>query len=505
MDWQNIGWLAVFVLVGGAIAYGADNLGRKLGKKRLSLGGLRPRHTAAVVTVGAGMLTALLTIVLMLAVSSDLRTALLQGRELLHDVEDLKTELDTRQGEYVRVGNEVREKTKSLGALQTQANKLRAKVADLNKQVTDAQKISALQMMRVNSLTNDISAKTSLIARKTSEIEAKQKEVAKLANSVSKLKADYATQNTALKQAFEQNKELVDKQTALSTEITQKQSAVDGLTTEINALKSQREDLQSQLTTTQAQLAKAGDELTKTQQLVTTAQNELSNVTATLKLNVAVSRTQRVIYNSGDEVARVYLDPKLTEGQVRDALSALFLAARTEAKSRGAGTGQLGAYAGLYALEDTRTHQMVTVDDQVDAIVASLKNDFSPMVLVAYSTYNTFMGEPVLLMVSRFPNTYVYRGGETIAETRLDGRQEPYDIYRQITAFLTSEVRMKALKDQMLPRIGSEQSLGEVTDKEIMELVMKVHDEGRIIRLAAQAKNDTRRGDPLELNFKIKY
>ena len=43
--------IAVLVATGGIIAFIGDRLGTKIGKKRLSLFGLRPRYTSTIVTI----------------------------------------------------------------------------------------------------------------------------------------------------------------------------------------------------------------------------------------------------------------------------------------------------------------------------------------------------------------------------------------------------------------------------------------------------------------------
>ena len=63
-------------IMGGAIAFGGDRLGSKIGKKRLSILGLRPKHTSIVVTVITGALTVALTMSILTFVSRDVRTAL---------------------------------------------------------------------------------------------------------------------------------------------------------------------------------------------------------------------------------------------------------------------------------------------------------------------------------------------------------------------------------------------------------------------------------------------
>ena len=59
------------------IAYWSDNLGKKLGKKRISLCGLRPRQTATILSMASSWLIMVLTLIVLVTVSSDLRRALL--------------------------------------------------------------------------------------------------------------------------------------------------------------------------------------------------------------------------------------------------------------------------------------------------------------------------------------------------------------------------------------------------------------------------------------------
>ena len=50
--------IAVLGLVGGIIAYIGDRIGMKVGRSRLSLFGLRPKHTSVIVTICTGVIIA---------------------------------------------------------------------------------------------------------------------------------------------------------------------------------------------------------------------------------------------------------------------------------------------------------------------------------------------------------------------------------------------------------------------------------------------------------------
>ena len=68
--------IGLLIVMCGGIAYMGDLLGRRMGKKRLSLFGLRPRHTAVVFTVVTGMVIAGVTLGVLLGASAGVRLAL---------------------------------------------------------------------------------------------------------------------------------------------------------------------------------------------------------------------------------------------------------------------------------------------------------------------------------------------------------------------------------------------------------------------------------------------
>ena len=68
--------IVVLVLTGGVIAFIGDRLGSKVGKKKLSLFGLRPRHTSILVTIITGILITTVTFGILAIASKDVRTAL---------------------------------------------------------------------------------------------------------------------------------------------------------------------------------------------------------------------------------------------------------------------------------------------------------------------------------------------------------------------------------------------------------------------------------------------
>ncbi len=96
------GILFIIVLIGmsGAIAYVGDLVGRRMGRKRLSLFGLRPRYTAIVISVICGMLITIVTLALAMALSENVRIGFIS-------VGQLRTETKNLRGEKGRLDREV--------------------------------------------------------------------------------------------------------------------------------------------------------------------------------------------------------------------------------------------------------------------------------------------------------------------------------------------------------------------------------------------------------------
>lgn len=85
--------IAVLVITGGAIAFIGDRLGTKIGKKRLSIFGLRPRHTSIIITIFTGIIITTLTFGVMAAASENVRTALFGLEELNRTMQETKNNL----------------------------------------------------------------------------------------------------------------------------------------------------------------------------------------------------------------------------------------------------------------------------------------------------------------------------------------------------------------------------------------------------------------------------
>jgi hypothetical protein len=99
----------VFImLVAGFIAYVGDRVGHQVGRRRLTLFNLRPRHTSTIVAVATGMLIAMLVTLIALAASEYVQTALFRIGDLNQQMRALQTRVASLQAEVANTRNQPR-------------------------------------------------------------------------------------------------------------------------------------------------------------------------------------------------------------------------------------------------------------------------------------------------------------------------------------------------------------------------------------------------------------
>lgn len=131
--------IAIIAVMGGAIAYIGDKLGTKVGKKKLSIFGLRPKHTSIIVTIVTGILISAATLGLMTAVSWDVRTALFGMEELKAELVSLTSEVDLKNKELELSRTELETKTAEYTAIST---KVKETIEQLNRSLKELDEVT---------------------------------------------------------------------------------------------------------------------------------------------------------------------------------------------------------------------------------------------------------------------------------------------------------------------------------------------------------------------------
>ncbi|REJ32793.1 MAG: hypothetical protein DIU82_11750, partial [Bacillota bacterium] len=74
--------IVILILLGGFIAYLGDRVGMRVGRQRLTLFGLRPKHTSVIITIATGILIVAASLAVLSIASEEVRTALFRMREI---------------------------------------------------------------------------------------------------------------------------------------------------------------------------------------------------------------------------------------------------------------------------------------------------------------------------------------------------------------------------------------------------------------------------------------
>ena len=96
--------LLIIILAGG-IAYVGDRVGHQVGRKRLTLFGLRPKYTSTIVAVGTGMAIALIVTLVALAASNYVRTAFFTMGTLTRQINQLQAQEIAQSNELKNTRN----------------------------------------------------------------------------------------------------------------------------------------------------------------------------------------------------------------------------------------------------------------------------------------------------------------------------------------------------------------------------------------------------------------
>ncbi|MGM9583750.1 MAG: DUF3084 domain-containing protein [Phascolarctobacterium sp.] len=155
--------IIIMAVVGGFIAYLADKMGSKIGKKKMSIFGLRPKHTSILLTVTSGTIIAVLTIGVMAVSSQSARTALFGMEKLQQELKLLNAEkadaalaLNEAKGKVEEQNKKISELDARMQESMRENDAMEAKLAEVNSMYSKAQEALASLTESKEQLTSEI-------------------------------------------------------------------------------------------------------------------------------------------------------------------------------------------------------------------------------------------------------------------------------------------------------------------------------------------------------------
>ncbi|MBX3118482.1 MAG: DUF3084 domain-containing protein [Fimbriimonadaceae bacterium] len=502
MDVGSIGFLLLMALMGGGIAVFADRLGRKLGKSRHTLFGMRPRKTAEVLTFAAGFLIPIVTLLVVIAISSSYRQWFVRGAQAYEDAKryekqaaDLQEQVDNLMKLKEQTAKDFEQKNKELLTVLQQRKEIEAKRLALQGQVAT-----------LNSDIGKLNAGVRKLQEQTAKINAQYLASKK---DYDRVKMSFDIQNDRFKEISIRNTEIERANAQLERDQEKLRTEVEGLQGKITELEKERTDLEQQVAQAKAdyqkelnglnnQLNAAKLSLTETQRQLSEAQRDYVKLQNTF----GYARTQRITYYQNEELVRVFLPPRLTEEQARGLLNSLLRQSITAAEARGAAANETPSAAMIMPAGPEGAE--VSTREQIELIIQRIRNLPDYTFIAATSRLNAFVNEPVALEVRLFHNPVIYEVNEQIADVRIDGSRSDGEIFDELTKFFSEIVRPEAIKKGMIPTLGSESGLGSLSTSDVLQLIRRIRDVNAPVRVSAHAVKQTRAGDRLEFVFRFR-
>ncbi len=490
--------LTLLTLFGGALAYAGDWLGRKLGKQRLSLFGIRPRYTATLITTVTGCLTVALTVIGMTLANESFRAWITRGDRILAELranEAHLKELQARNAELQNTNQQLRQEQARLGdalkQLEIEYQARLQQVQQLEVQLTQTQQ--QLRQSRVQLAQAQVQLKLARQIRQQlqQQILTVRERVAALARQQEQLRR----QNDEF---AEQGAALASENAKLDSENRRLQTLNQQLAEQNRRLAEENQQLESQngiLLERNAALRRQRDELDR-------AARELAQL--------ANIRLSPIAVQIGEELGRVIIPAGWSEVRVRQALQDLLNLADKTARERGAApdTGQpRAAFIPEKRVRFASGEQAeITESESLEAIQQTIRASSDSVVVVAVALTNTAQGEPAPVELRLFRNRKVFEAGEEIARLSVDCRPDRNPL-GQVLRFLQTEVRERAIEAGILPRqerAGTPATVGETSPETLLELMEQARQcRTERVTLIVRAAKTTYAGDTLNLKFEV--
>ncbi|GIV15629.1 MAG: hypothetical protein KatS3mg022_1064 [Armatimonadota bacterium] len=496
----------IFIVVSGFIAYFGDWLGRYLGKRRISVWGLRPRHTAMLITSLTGSLIAFLTIVAVLATAQTFREIIVRGERILEQSRQLQRRYAQLSGEYTRLQQRYEQAAQRVRTQQQQMEANARQLQQQQQQLEEVRKQLQQRQLQVAELNRRI-------AEQNKELDALQKQNTVLRASSEELRQTNAQLERQGQFLREQNALYQQNNADLASQNMQYASENVRLNSENARLQQQAAQLRQQteqLAQQSRQLQQQADTLRATIEQLQAQEAELRGLIERLEQ----MKEKPIIARKGEEIARRVIPNGLSLRATRNEIYRLLVEAGRIAQSRGAsaGTAHRAAYVPLkrVSMPTPMGGSAEAVADEavsVEVLAEQIARSDAPVVVLAIVVRNSVAGEPVQVELKPYRNRLVYRKDEEIARVRVWSGRSTGEIVNTLIEFLRDEVRSRAIEAGIIPQIGAdgEPSVGAISQAELTSLADRIVREGRgrYVNVVAVADADTYSADSLRLRFRI--
>ena len=398
--------LIILVATGGLIAWLGDIIGYRLGKRRSSLFGLRPRTTARMVGIAVGATLPLIGLAVAALGSSYVQDALFNIQHLRDQQQSLSQQVADLHRAATGARSEAEQAQQEAAALKDETQTLHEQAATLRQRITSLQADRDILLAEAERIRSDLQEVKSQLQHSKDEL----------------------TQVRGENQALQEQR--------------------DSLNEEVATLAGNLSSTQGQLEVVNRELAKAMRELEPVREELELKLDRLAELQTELKdVETALADWKQaaygpVLYESGHELVRDLIRSDQTLEQIRSSLVEDVVLASKVAHASGVVVEEGRSVRVYFAILPESQPAAVGEDQIISGAASAIHGGQEDDYILSIQTVARVFAvrpepEPAPVMLMVIPNSRVYAEAETIVSVQIDGGRPRDQVFGEVWAILS--------------------------------------------------------------------
>jgi uncharacterized protein (DUF3084 family) len=506
--------IAALIVASGIIAYVGDVIGRRMGRRRLTLFGLRPRYTAITISVFAGMLIAAFTLISAMLVSQNVRDAFLrmevirkENAELERTAQGWERRAQTSRRRAALAQQNLDQVRRQLVIITTALQQQTARLEREKRDLTMARQRLQAASQQLGARTQELAARTSELVQQKQNLEAVRARLSEVSAELENDRRELALQRSELGKA--------------RATLAETQGKLESESKQLSEVEAKLDSVNRQLENASRAAFKAAGEVIALYNQSEQLQARIKDLEAwgqAREQTIGEIRTQPVIFGANEEILTVVIPGARPAAAVRADLDDFVKLVNQVALDAGSSAQGGRGIAIDRPVQDETTGQIVyySEDQVLGALATAIANAQGSVIVRAASARNVVRGEPVPVDFELFHNQLLFHQGDELARASFDSSRDQASLLLDLVAFLRGRVASRARaagvmarpathlgqgKEALFP--GPDAIVGEIPYPELLEIIRQIKSRKGNVQIVARAAADTWTAGPLAVKLSV--